>query len=755
MQGTVNPSASAYEGSNPSRRTSQNTQHLCWVFCFVTMPILYILSGMNRQKGIALALAIALLQGAWAPVLADEQSTSTLVVQTATSTPETVGVIVKFKDSALNLETEHGKNVTANLAETAGASVASFITDSNTAVLTVATGTAQIVSDQLASNPNVEYAEPDVKRSFTFTTTDQYNALQWSLENTGQNILGVVGTAGADIKAVSAWSRSTGTSTLVAVIDNGVLYTHPDLSANMWDGTTCVDDTGAPLGGCIHGYNFSTTTSTNNPLPTGPFTAGSHGTHVAGIIAAGIDNGVGIVGVAPSAKIMAVKFDLYVSSEVRAINFARLNGAKVINASYGGSQFSQAEHDAIQQFTNSGGIFVAAAGNDSTSNDVTATYPASYDIPGIIRVAATDQNDQLASYSNYGPTTVDLEAPGSNILSTFTSDGASSTYAYLSGTSMATPEVVGVVALIEALHPALSSSDVKKALLLGGDSIPSLATTTLSGKRLNAFGALYYSDDLTPPVITLIGSSTISYTIGTSTFVDPGATAFDAYDATSTSVTVATSTVSTSSPGTYGITYQSSDVRGNIATTSRTVSVVAATTTAVGTTTPVVVPAPAPVSGGGGGGSGGGGSSSSRGGGSSSPTTVVATTPITRTLFTATTTPLVTPVYTLARPLFYGMTGADVTALQQALTSIGSYTGPITGYYGSLTQAAIRAYQTARGLAVLGSVDQTTWQKINAEVNTPQVAVAEMTPAQLQAEIALLKQLIAALIAKLSKEGGL
>jgi hypothetical protein len=196
-------------------------------------------------------------------------------------------------------------------------------------------------------------------------------------------------------------------------------------------------------------------------------------------------------------------------------------------------------------------------------------------------------------------------------------------------------------------------------------------------------------------------------------------------------------------------------VRGNIATTSRTVSVVAATTTAVGTTTPVVVPAPAPVSGGGGGGSGGGGSSSSRGGGSSSPTTVVATTPITRTLFTATTTPLVTPVYTLARPLFYGMTGADVTALQQALTSIGSYTGPITGYYGSLTQAAIRAYQTARGLAVLGSVDQTTWQKINAEVNTPQVAVAEMTPAQLQAEIALLKQLIAALIAKLSKEGGL
>lgn len=212
----------------------------------------------------------------------------------------------------------------------------------------------------------------------------------------------------------------------MAVIDSGVDYLHPDLANKMWDGSHCVSDTGATLGGCIHGYDF--VDDSKNPLPT----IEPHGTHVSGIIAAQINSGTGIVGVNPNVKIMALRVgDHYMTESVivRAINFARENGAKVINASFGGGYPSQIEYDTIKAFTDSGGLFIAAAGNNASNNNTTLFYPADYATTttfsgvtypanaNVISVAATDENDQLASFSNYGNTSVDVAAPGVDIYS--------------------------------------------------------------------------------------------------------------------------------------------------------------------------------------------------------------------------------------------------------------------------------------------------------------------------------------------------
>jgi subtilisin family serine protease len=398
---------------------------------------------------------------------------------------------------------------------------------------------------------------------------------------------------------------SLGTSTVVAVIDNGVLYTHPDLINQMWDGTSCVSETGAALGGCLHGYDFE-----NNdllPLPTATSTTETyHGTHVAGIIAAEFNNATGTAGVAPKAKIMALKFGLDVASEVRAIDFAIQNGAKIINASFGGTQFSQAEYDAIARFHAAGGIFIAAAGNGGVDvtgddNDATPVYPASYNLPNIVSVAATGQSDELATFSNFGTTTVDLGAPGRRVLSTIATDGITAGYGFLSGTSMAAPQVSGVAALMRSLYPTATTSAYKNALIYGGDSIASLSGNTVHGTRLNAFGSLsYLGTDVTAPLITLTGNPSVSLSVG-DTYTEEGATALDNING-SISVTVGGDTVNTATVGTYTVTYNAVDVAGNPAVqVTRTVTVSAA---------PVIEP-PSRRSGGGGGGGGGGSSRSS------------------------------------------------------------------------------------------------------------------------------------------------
>lgn len=269
------------------------------------------------------------------------------------------------------------------------------------------------------SDPNVEYAEPNYIVSITATPKDTYFSQLWGLQNTGQTVNGTAGTADADIDGLEAWDVQTGSSSVViAVIDTGVDYNHPDLSANIWTNTgetSCTDGIDNDGNGYVddcRGWDFYN--NDNNPMDDN-----SHGTHVAGTIAAVGNNGVGIVGVNWTAKIMPLKFlsglgSGSTSDAILAIQYANNKGAHIHNNSWSGSGFSQSLKDAIDA---SSAVVVAAAGNDGTNNDTTPVYPCSYTSSHIICVAATDQNDNLASFSNYGATSVDVGAPGVNIYS--------------------------------------------------------------------------------------------------------------------------------------------------------------------------------------------------------------------------------------------------------------------------------------------------------------------------------------------------
>jgi len=494
---------------------------------------------------------------------------------------ETQEIIVKFKETKIDLERAAGQEESEELATSEDLAVEEHIEGANVSVFsTNSTESAETAIARLEESPLVEYAEPNYIRSFMAISPDDASfSDQWALKNTGQTYNSVAGTVDADIRATEAWDLSLGTSTIVAVIDNGFLYDHPDLTESMWDGSECVSDTGAVLGSCVHGYDFAD--DDLSPAPAATTTSdNTHGTHVAGIIGAQMNNSIGVAGVAPEAKIMALRFDLDVASEVRAIDFAIQNGAKIINASYGGTTFSQSEYDAIERFEAVGGVFVAAAGNTGVDNDSVPMYPASYDLPNIISVAATDHTDTLASFSSgassYGEESVDLGAPGRFIRSTITNDGTDASYGRLSGTSMAAPHVAGAAALLRSLYPDAGHATIKDALLSSGHALSSLSGKTVSGKRLDAFAALdYLADDITPPVITLTGSASVSLTVG-DTYTEQGATAIDNIDG-SVDVTIDGDTVATSTVGTYTVTYDAQDAAGNHAVQkSRTVTVSAA-----------------------------------------------------------------------------------------------------------------------------------------------------------------------------------
>ncbi len=275
---------------------------------------------------------------------------------------------------------------------------------------------------ELISDPAVAFVQPNYQyRPLAISSNDTLKTNLWHLDNTGQTVNNQTGTADADIDAPEAWSVNEGTngSVIVAVLDTGVGYNHPDLLANMWDGSSCVDEYENTIpGGCLHGYDFAT--NDNNPLPD----AYDHGTHVAGIIAAVKNNAKGTIGVAPNAKIMALKTSFTTDELVRAISFAQANGAKIINASFGGYGDDAVLDLAINNF---GGLFIAAAGNESLDMDNLVVggggpmYPCALDGEGysnVVCVAATDSSDILAGFSNYGASFVSVAAPGVNIQST-------------------------------------------------------------------------------------------------------------------------------------------------------------------------------------------------------------------------------------------------------------------------------------------------------------------------------------------------
>jgi len=350
---------------------------------------------------------------------------------------------------------------------------------------------------QYLALPEVEYAEPNFEIHIPDSTdtpllpfpSDPRFEDQWALANSGQR----GGTQGADISAMRAWATTTGSDkVVVAVLDSGVDYTHEDLAPNMWKRPTNIaayhDD---ELGTIDDEDGFNAIENASDPMDQN-----GHGTHCAGIIGAEGGNDIGITGVNWKVRIMPLKFmnaGGYGTTKdaVEAINYvinrkkAGVN-VRVISASWGSTQKSRALEDVIRKAYENDILFVAAAGNASTNNDRSPHYPSSYNVPNVVSVAALDRNDQLAKFSNYGVKSVAIAAPGKDILSTWLGNQ----YEEKSGTSMATPVVSGVAALIVAEHPRISVDDLKKRLLAAVDPLPVLQGKVATGGRVNAAKAL-------------------------------------------------------------------------------------------------------------------------------------------------------------------------------------------------------------------------------------------------------------------------
>ena len=288
------------------------------------------------------------------------------------------------------------------------------------------------------------------------------------------------------IAAPAAWNVTTGTgTTVVAVIDSGIDLTHPDLVGNLWTNPGEVagngrDDDGDGFVDDVHGVNFVTNTGD-------PSDALGHGTHVAGIIGAVGNNGVGGSGVNQHAKIMPLKFlgpdGGVTSNAVRAVNYAVAHGAKVINESWGGSGYDAPLADAIARAAQAGVVVVISAGNYASNNDAAPFFPANYttQFDNVVSVAAANAGGRLANYSNFGATTVTLAAPGDNVLSTL----PGGRYGLLSGTSMAAPMVSGALSLLWDAHPDWTYRQVLAKLRSSVDLDTSLAGKSVTGGRLN------------------------------------------------------------------------------------------------------------------------------------------------------------------------------------------------------------------------------------------------------------------------------
>jgi thermitase len=359
------------------------------------------------------------------------------------------------------------------------------------------------------NSPDVAYAEPNYKLQPAAVPNDpSFNGL-WGLNNTGQT----GGTVDADIDAPEAWNTTTGSAdTVVAVIDEGIDVDHPDLRDNVWTNTgeiagNNVDDDSNGYVDDVNGWDFYNNDATvYDPDPiTGE--GDEHGTHVAGTIAATGNNGVGVTGVNWDAQVASLKFlgpgGGTIADAVEAVNYSVAEGMDISNNSWGGGGRSQALQDAIARADAQGQIFLAAAGNGGAdqigdNNDVGDHYPSDYEVPNVVSVAATDDTDTLAGFSNFGATSVDLAAPGVSILSTLPGNR----YGRFSGTSMATPHVAGVAALIKSQNPDLDDAQIKAQLLQFVDEKASLQGRVATGGRLNALGSLSQNGDTTRPTIT-------------------------------------------------------------------------------------------------------------------------------------------------------------------------------------------------------------------------------------------------------------
>ena len=332
--------------------------------------------------------------------------------------------------------------------------------------------------ERYRKRPDIMYAHPNYYRHTQAVPNDPYfvDGSLWGLQNLGQ----AGGTPGDDIHATAAWDLTTGSrDVVVMVIDSGIDYNHPDLKANMWPS-----------------YGINTVYQSSDPMDD---TVDSHGTHIAGVIGAVGNNALGAVGVAWQISLMACKaFDSTENGTdadiIACLDYAQTmkqRGLNIVatNNSYGGAPFDPALRDAIAAQMQAGILFIATAGDVAMDEELGEFYPANYDLPNIITVAATDRNDNLWPYSGYGAHEVHLGAPGVDIYSTVRGSG----YDIASGTSEATAYVTGVAALLKTQDPNRDWRAIKNLILAGGDddsALRNILVNTITGKRLNAFGSL-------------------------------------------------------------------------------------------------------------------------------------------------------------------------------------------------------------------------------------------------------------------------
>ena len=353
---------------------------------------------------------------------------------------------------------------------------------------------------QILKDPTVLTCEPNIIVKAYAVPNDAMFTSQWGLHDPVKN---------ADIEALAAWDKGTGTSeTIIGIIDTGIKYNHPDLIDNLW--TNPADP--YPLDGIDNdgnGYVDDVLGIDAIAKNNAPYDCDGHGTHVAGIIGARGNNQQGVTGVNWRASMIAARvFDCSGSTTTDILLAAydyfyelkkRGNNIRVVNASLGGPSFSAAQYSAIERLASVDILFVAAAGNEDTNNDTTPFYPADHDLPNIISVGATGPTLESASYSNYGQS-VDLAAPGGDMNRFGEAGGIYSTwiepelFKSMQGTSMAAPMVTGAIGLIASQRPHLSGAQLKEMLLASADRVPTLASYTSGGRFLNV-GAMSQMPD--------------------------------------------------------------------------------------------------------------------------------------------------------------------------------------------------------------------------------------------------------------------
>lgn len=466
---------------------------------------------MTNKKMLTMAVAAALLS---ATVLAD----------TTASSPEGA-VLVMFKHGVSKQEREaviqqHGASLRQLDAQGRDMKMR-YVADGRIVKVQVPKGVNRDhLIKKLAANPAIAVAEPDYPLHALAVPNDPDFGDLWALQNTGQS----GGTAGADIKAVDAWDISTGShEIIIGIIDSGMDYTHPDLIDNRWVNP-------GDLPGSTYGY--STLNAEQDPMDTD-----GHGTHVAGTIGASGNNGIGITGVNWSVTLLPCQFlgplGGSTAGAIECIDYftdLKLNhgvNVRATNNSWGGGAYSETLKAAIESGGDAGILFIAAAGNDGDDADSIPMYPAAYDSDIIVSVASTDRNDDLSVFtngsSNYGATSVDLGAPGSDILSTVPGGG----YVAASGTSMASPHVAGAAALLWSVNPDITPVEMKTILIDSGDSLPALEGKTLSGKRLNLASAMIEADpspsfklSISPRTQQIVAGDTAQYTLEVGSIAD-------------------------------------------------------------------------------------------------------------------------------------------------------------------------------------------------------------------------------------------